>query len=120
MVTNGGLISEEIFPEGRDVLYGNTGNSNRWIKIIPEGTISNRSGIGTKVWISAGGRQQFRELSDGAMGKLRTQGLAPLHFGLGSSTQVDQLTIEWPIGLVEDYQNLPANQTLRLIEGSAP
>jgi hypothetical protein len=34
------------------------------------------------------------------------------HFGLGSASQVDQLTITWPDGKQSDLGIVPANQRL--------
>jgi hypothetical protein len=40
-----------------------------------------------------------------------------LHFGLGQARQVDLMEVRWPLGLVESFKNLAANQLLVLEEG---
>jgi hypothetical protein len=48
-------------------------------------------------------------------------GCLPLeqHFGLGKDGQVDALEIRWPSGLVQNVEDPPVNQTIRVIEGQA-
>lgn len=41
------------------------------------------------------------------------------HFGLGDATKVDLLRIEWPIGVVQEIPNVPANQILTVTEHQA-
>ena len=39
-----------------------------------------------------------------------------VHFGLGDATNVEVLRIEWPSGMVQELQNVPAKQTLTITE----
>jgi hypothetical protein len=41
-----------------------------------------------------------------------------VHFGLGSATKVDSIQIRWPSGLLERFDNLPADSIQTLKEGS--
>jgi hypothetical protein len=38
------------------------------------------------------------------------------HFNLGDATNVTTLRIEWPSGIVQELQNVPANQILTITE----
>ena len=107
-------------------LFRNNGNTNHWLKILLDGRASNRSGIGAKVWAQATikGKTlwQLREIS--AQGFGLDNGLIA-HFGLGDATNVTTLRIEWPSGVVQELQNVPANQFLTVVEhqdypGAAP
>jgi hypothetical protein len=40
-----------------------------------------------------------------------------LHFGLGGVTNIDTLSIDWPSGRRDTYEDIAANQHLRLSEG---
>jgi hypothetical protein len=42
-----------------------------------------------------------------------------LHFGLGSSGEVDELVVKWPSGGVDSWKNIPANQQIVVTEGNA-
>jgi hypothetical protein len=43
-----------------------------------------------------------------------------LHFGLGTATKVDALTVNWPSGTMDRLEGIRANQILTVKEGSAP
>ncbi len=98
-------------------LYHNNGNTNGWLKVKLVGTASNRSAIGAKMRVQATirGRSmwQLREINtgDGFSGP-------PLeaHFGLGDATNVDQVRIEWPSGIVQILTNVPPRQFITVTE----
>ena len=45
------------------------------------------------------------------------QSLKGVHFGLNQATQITELKITWPSGIVDTYSNLNTNITIRAIEG---
>jgi enediyne biosynthesis protein E4 len=91
-------------------------NHNHWIGIALVGTRSNRDGIGAKVTLSAGSRQQVQEVRSGSS-YLSSSDLR-LHFGLGPATRVDRIAVRWPSGLTEDFPAVATDQILTLLEGS--
>ncbi|MEO1373351.1 MAG: CRTAC1 family protein [Cyanobacteria bacterium J06635_10] len=113
-VTNG----EGPFPlhDGNNKLYHNQGNENHWLEIDLQGTISNRDGIGSKVFVTAGGITQLREQSGGIHSK--SQNHQRLHFGLAGNTIIEKLEVRWPSGLVQELMGIPANQLIQIIEPS--
>jgi enediyne biosynthesis protein E4 len=92
--------------------YGQRGN---WALVKLVGTRSNRDAVGAQVKVWTNGHQQLQEVRSG--GSYISQSDFRLHFGLGSATRVDQLEIRWPSGLVEKFENLPANRILTVKEG---
>jgi hypothetical protein len=101
-----------------DFLYRNNGNTNHWITIQLIGTISNKAAIGTKIkakaTIHGNPVWQIREIS--SQTSYCGQNDIRAHFGLGDATTVDSIIIEWPLGLIEYYTNVDANQFVRYIE----
>jgi len=103
-----------------DYLYENHSaeNGNNWLEINLVGTASNRSAIGTKVWVTAtiNGQQvtQLREIS--AQSGYCGQNQMPAHFGLADADSVT-MSVHWPSGLEQLFGNLVANQCLTLVEG---
>ena len=79
------------------------------------GTKSNRSGIGARLTMSAGGRRQIREVQSGA--SYLGQNDLRAHFGLGAASRADRLEIRWPSGASEVVTDLPANHVITLREG---
>jgi hypothetical protein len=102
----------------RNLFYRNNGNSNHWLKVNLVGKTSNRLGIGAKVKVLANiGTQsvwQMRTIT-GQHSWIGDNGLLA-HFGLGDATNVTTLRIEWPSGIVQEIQNVAANQFLTVVE----
>jgi hypothetical protein len=79
------------------------------------GTRSNRSAIGARCTIEAGGRKQIAEVVSG--GSYFSQNSLTLYFGLGKSAQVDSIEVRWPAGETQAWPAAAANRTLVLTEG---
>ncbi|MCG9972841.1 FG-GAP-like repeat-containing protein [Christiangramia crocea] len=95
--------------------FTNPSGDLHWFKVKLEGTNSNRGAIGTKVSIKTINGSLHRYYS----GKgFLSQNLRPVHFGLGSDAEIQELKITWPSGLVETYDDLPVNKTISAIEGN--
>lgn len=91
----------------QNFLYHNNGNANHWITLKCEGTTSNKSGIGTKIFIKAtinGNPVWQMQEAEGQTG-YNSQNLR-LHFGLGNATIVDTLIVKWPSGNVDSCFNI--------------
>ena len=113
LLTNGGFPS--ILNENAPYqLLENEGNDNHWLEIDLIGTESNRDGIGTKVYVTAGGVTQLRQQSGGM--HERTQNDSRLHFGLADNAIVDEITIQWPSGTIQTLEDIDANQILNICE----
>jgi hypothetical protein len=92
----------------------NRGVPGNWTLIKLRGTKSNRSAIGARVTIRAGGRTQMREVKSG--GSFLSQSDLRLHFGLRDATVIDQLTVRWPSGRVQVERGLKTNRIVSLTE----
>ncbi len=85
-----------------------------YLNVRLAGTRSNRDAIGARIKLTAGGRDQHRQISGGP-----GFGCLPLeqHFGLAGLTKVDSLEIWWPSGCRQRIENPPLNDTIRITEG---
>lgn len=90
--------------------------SGNWIILKLIGVRSNRSAIGARVRVTAGGRNQIDEVRSG--GSYLSQSDLRLHFGLGDARRVDRVEIEWPSGARQVAETLPVNQVLALREAA--
>lgn len=114
-VTNGFVEGTPLYSDdGPHQLFRNQGNGNNWLQIDLEGTVSNRDGIGARVFVTAGGVTQLREQSGGV--HKWAQNHQRIHFGLAENTQVDLLEIHWPSGIVQKLENVSANQLITVLE----
>jgi len=89
------------------------GLTNRhFLTVELNGSELNRQGIGARVSIYARGQQQMAQhfSTRGFMSSTSDH----LHFGLGSDTLVDSLTICWPGLLEQKLYNVKADRTIRL------
>ena len=101
--------------DGRAVILRNTGNENSWLAIDLEGRRSNRDGIGVRVRVvSEAGSEQHGIVS--RAGSYLSSGDGRLHFGLGSDSIVQEVSITWPSGTVQSLEQVPANQILKIAE----
>lgn len=90
-------------------------NGNNWLKINLTGIQSNSNAIGARVEIYGTWGKQIRDVRSGEgfkyMSTLNT------HFGIGEATEIEQVIIRWPSGLVDTIDNPSINETLQVIEG---
>jgi hypothetical protein len=115
---NDGRISAVItnLNAAPSLLVNQVRNSNHWIAIRTVGTKSNRDGIGARISVKAGARTLVDEVRSGS--SYNSSSDMRVHFGLGSATKVDSIQIRWPSGLLERFDNLPADSIQTLKEGS--
>jgi len=100
---------------GPDNLFHNLGSGNNWIELDLRGTISNRDGVGAKVYATVPGKTQLREQNGGY--HRTAQNYDRIHFGLAHNTVVD-LKVQWPSGGVDTYSNVAVNRNYRVVEGT--
>jgi hypothetical protein len=112
LVTNAGAANELGYP----ILFTQRFDNNHWIRLQLEGTISNRSAIGARVKLTAGGRTQIREVASGASSF--SQHSLEAHFGLGTHAQADVIEVRWPSGIVQTFSSIPADRTVKIRESS--
>lgn len=89
-----------------------------WLKLEFRGRSVAREALGTRVEIQLQDRVQREQLLGGD--GFYSSNQRCLHIGLGSAEEVERLIVTWPDGQQATYEQLPVNQHLRLIQGSAP
>jgi len=112
-VTNGLNMSDARIG-GPVQLFRNKGNLNHWIELDLEGTISNRDGLGAKVFATANEVTQLREQNGGY--SRWSQNHQRIHFGLAGNTTVD-VRVEWPSGTVDEHTITAVDSIYRVVEG---
>ncbi len=110
-VTNADQTS--FFYENKILNYDSVSDLH-WFKVLLQGTVSNRDAIGTELTLTT--TQGVFKRNYTGVGFL-SQSLQAVHFGLNGTTDIASLQIKWPSGLVETFQNLDADTTIKAIEG---
>jgi hypothetical protein len=89
------------------LLKNEGGNKNNWLRLALTGLNDNKSAIGTKIEVFAGGNRQKFEIagSSGYLGQNSTQ----ITVGLGQSKQADVVRMLWPTGVLQDEIEVAAN-----------
>ena len=101
--------------EAPSLLRNDSPARNNWLKVKCIGTKSNRSAIGARVRVATGRHSQMNEVMSGS--SYLSQNDFRLHFGLGHAGQADLVEVRWPLGLVESFKNIEANQLVVFEEG---
>jgi hypothetical protein len=103
------------------ILYRNDGGSEaHWLQVKTVGTVSNRDGIGAFIKVipdlDAPDLFQVWEVHSGD--SYLSQSEMTAHFGLGThSGPIDRITIAWPSGILQEFQNVQPNSLLIAHEG---
>src|SRR5579871_71742 len=90
------------------LLRNEGGNQNHWLRLSLKGLADNKSAIGTKVEVFAGGNRQKFEIygSNGYLG----QNSPYLTVGLGDAKQADIVRMLWPTGVLQDEINVAGDR----------
>lgn len=95
--------------------YENNGSGNNWVELDLVGQLSSADALQSRVRIVSGSSAQLREVS--AASVYGNTGVSKrLHFGLGSSSTIDSLVVDWPSGTEQVWTNLTVNQIHVLVE----
>ncbi len=87
---------------------------NHWMLLKLTGTRSNRSALGAKVRLTAGGRTQLDEVRSG--GSYLSQNDLRLHFGLGAARGAEKIEIEWPSGARQVLRDVAGDRVVAVVE----
>jgi hypothetical protein len=85
-----------------------------WLLLKLAGSRSNRSAIGARVAVTAGGRTQIDEVRSG--GSYLSQNDLRLHFGLAAATRADSISIRWPSGAKTLLKDVDADRVVTITE----
>ena len=87
-----------------------------WAALQLVGVTSNRSAIGARVKLTAGGATQVGEVRGG--GSYYSQNDLRVHFGLGGAASIDRVEVRWPGGREELWTAVETNRVVTLTEGT--
>ncbi len=96
------------------LLRNEGGNQNHWLRLSLKGLADNKSAIGTKVEVFAGGNRQKFEIagSNGYLGQNSTD----IVVGLGDSKEADIVRMLWPTGVLQDEIQVAGDRQQNITE----
>lgn len=89
-------------------LYCNTGNQNNFINIQLSENTNNSQALGARIYVTANGIEQMRELRSG--NNFVSQNPVEAHFGLGDAVTIQSVKIRWPDGEETEIDDLTINK----------
>ena len=101
--------------EPPSLLRNDVSGDSHWIKVKLHGVKSNRSATGARVTARYGDKVQAQEVL--SQSSYLSSSDSRLHFGLGPVTKAD-LEVRWPLGQVERFAGVAADQLIHVTEGS--
>lgn len=129
-----GLAYSDIDNDGDlDLLFGRVGSlpdhnfktaliinqlteKGNWLKVELCGTNSNTDAYGAKVFLKTGDVFLLKEVDGGSSHASKSSNI--LHFGLDTHDSVDNITVVWPGGKIQNFGSYSANQKIKLIENN--
>ena len=91
-------------------------NGNHWITLrLVGGPKSPKDAIGAKVFLTSRGVRQRADVYSGA--SYGSSSDKRVHFGLGSSTVIDKIEIDWPSGTKQEIQLRTVDRIITVVEG---
>ena len=100
------------------LLRNDTASANHWLALRLVGTRSNRDGLGSRVTVQTGDREQTLQ-TRGSFSYL-SQSDPRLFFGLGAYDRADRIDIAWPSGIFQQLKDVEADQILDISEPTEP
>jgi len=105
---DGDLDVVTVNSEDQALIYRNEGGENHRVVIRLRGTRSNRWGIGAVVTVETQDGRQMRDLP--SVRGFMSADDPKIYFGLGQADVIKRMTIRWPSRIVQQFENLPADQ----------
>ncbi len=106
-------IANDGGPSG--LLLNEMAGGNHWLHLDLTASGANTSAVGARVWLTAGGVRQMREVNAGS-GYL-SQDSPTVEFGLGGAAIADTVHIRWPDGQQQVVTGLAADRRLNVRQG---
>jgi enediyne biosynthesis protein E4 len=91
------------------LLRNDTPRTGHFLRVVTQGTRSNRDGIGARLHLYTTRRQLTGTVRTGS--SYLSQSTTAVTFGLASDEQPDRLEVAWPAGGVEVFRHLPLDTT---------
>lgn len=92
------------------LFQNNGGNTFNWVNVKLKSTAANTAAIGARIYLTANGITQMREISNG--NNYVSQNPPEQHFGLSQAATIDLIRVVWPDGSQSERLNVDANQRI--------
>ena len=114
----GGAYEGDVY---QNVLFENPGHDRRFVKLLLQGTQSNRSAVGARLHVEVEEASGSRRAIHRVVGTGGSFGGSPLRqeIGLGEAVRIAKVEVWWPTtGERERFEGVSMDGLFRLVEGS--
>jgi enediyne biosynthesis protein E4 len=87
---------------------------NHWIQIRLRGVTTNRDGVGSHVYVTAGGRTQLAEVHSGR--SYQSHFGTTLQFGLGPHARAERIEVRWLGGGTQVLEDVSADRLVTVVQ----
>ena len=108
------LVSENGGPA--ELLRNDGGNKNNWLSVHLTGSASNKSGLGAVVRVESASGKQWQTVHSGS--SYCSQSDLSLTFGIQRDRIISALSVEWPSGKRQHFENVSVNRVININEAS--
>lgn len=102
--------------EPPSLLRNEYAGKSHWLKVKLTGVKANRTGLGARVVVTAGGHKQAQAVL--SQSSYYSHDDMRLHYGLGNNTKAERIEVFWPGGQMDVFENVQADQILKIKEGT--
>ncbi len=99
------------------LLLNQAAQGNHWLEVRLQGVKDNRTGLGSRVGLRRKKQATLWRLAK-TDGSYLSASDSRVHFGLGNSSDLDAVVVEWPSGSKEEWLDIKADRTLTLRQGT--
>ncbi len=96
------------------VLRNDTPTRNHWVRLVLQGTKSNRDAVGARVEVDTGERVIYRQRKGGM--SMESASDPRLLIGVGAAPVLKKITIRWPSGIVTTLEGVKVDQEYKIVE----
>jgi hypothetical protein len=100
---------------GPMILEARPNPAHHWVSFELEGVRANRMALNARIFVTTGTMRQMEEIRSG--GSYLSQSDTRLHFGLGSSTRIDKVEVQWPDGSSQNFEAVAPDKFYVLKQG---
>jgi hypothetical protein len=109
-----GMTEDKYFPTAAAVLRNDTPTKNHWVRLVLQGTRSNRDAVGTRVEVDTGEPVIYRQRKGGV--SMESANDPRLSIGVGAVRVLKKNKIRWPSGIVTTREDLKVDQEYKIVE----
>ena len=97
----------------QSAMYQNRGSENHWLEVVLEGNPGNMEGMGASISVKTKNGMQIQQVGN-AEGSYYSQGHYRTYFGVGNSSEIEKIIVQWSDGSQQELKKVSADRILNI------